>query len=195
VAQGTRWVGQLPQPCGLRGRSRGHRLDSGRRFKYPGQPAIGDQEDCASFFRTALRCAESGLGARERSTAELGVPAASQDPGGCKHQGSSHPAGGRAAGIGQKHTPPVAAPDDSFRRAATVGRAIATATERSFRRGSVSPGGRLSSDTRYVCSCARTRRWGVRPRCLGRGAGSVNSGVRSGAPGSAAGTALLVRSW
>jgi len=85
-------------------------LDSGRRFKYPGQPAIGDQEDCASFFRTALRCAESGLGARERSTAELGVPAASQDPGGCKHQGSSHPAGGRAAGIGQKHTPPVAAP-------------------------------------------------------------------------------------
>jgi hypothetical protein len=35
------------------------------------------------------------------STAELGAHSASKESGGSKHQSSSHPAGGRAAGIGQ----------------------------------------------------------------------------------------------
>ena len=50
--------------------------------------------------RRLLR-AEDAFDASERSTDELGAPGASQDSGGCKHQSGSHPAGGRAAGIGQ----------------------------------------------------------------------------------------------
>ena len=46
-------------------------------------------------------CAESALDARERSTADFGAAGASQEPGCCKHQSSSRPAGGRAAGCGQ----------------------------------------------------------------------------------------------
>jgi HAD superfamily hydrolase (TIGR01509 family) len=45
---------------------------------------------------------ESALDARERPMApEFGALGASQEPGHCKHQSGSHPAGGRAAGIGQ----------------------------------------------------------------------------------------------
>jgi hypothetical protein len=40
-----------------------------------------------------LVCAESGLDARERSTAELGAPGASQEPGCCKLESSSRAAG------------------------------------------------------------------------------------------------------
>jgi len=50
-------------------------------------------------------CAEGAFDASERSTGELGVigvPGASPESGGCKHQSSSHPASGRAAGIGQR---------------------------------------------------------------------------------------------
>jgi hypothetical protein len=46
-------------------------------------------------------CAGGAFDGSERSTAKLGSPGASQEPGGCKHQSSSHPAGGRAAGIGR----------------------------------------------------------------------------------------------
>ena len=45
--------------------------------------------------------AESALDARERSTAKRGATGASQEPGCCKHQSSSPPAGGGAAGCGQ----------------------------------------------------------------------------------------------
>jgi hypothetical protein len=43
----------------------------------------------------------SAFDARERPTAELEAPGASQGSGGCKHQ-SSHPTGPRAAGIGDR---------------------------------------------------------------------------------------------
>jgi len=50
---------------------------------------------------TALLRADSEHNDRERSSAEFGGPGASHEPGRCKHQSSSRPAGGRAAGIGQ----------------------------------------------------------------------------------------------
>jgi len=56
-----------------------------------------------SETRDPLR-AEGAFDASERSTAELGDPGASQKSGGCKHQSSSHAAGGRAAGIGHERS-------------------------------------------------------------------------------------------
>jgi hypothetical protein len=50
---------------------------------------------------SVAQCAEGAFDASGRSTAELGPPGASQESGGCKHQGSSHPAGGHA-GIGHE---------------------------------------------------------------------------------------------
>src|SRR5207244_1317560 len=46
-------------------------------------------------------CAEGAFDASERSTAEDEAPGAARSLEGFKHQSSSHPAGGRAAGIGQ----------------------------------------------------------------------------------------------
>jgi len=63
---------------------------------------------------SVLQSAESSFNASERSTAELGAPGASQESGGCKHQSSSHPAGGR-----QRR--PARAPDGKCRRSASTG--------------------------------------------------------------------------
>ena len=98
--------------------------------------------------------AEGAFDASERSTDELGAPGASQESGGCKHQSSSHPAGGRAAGIGQVQSrdhiveawwldcrcvrPGQSAPGDSLRgepvvRCPTEGRARRPARPRAAR--------------------------------------------------------------
>jgi hypothetical protein len=65
-------------------------------------------------------CAESTCGTCERCTAEFGTPGASKASRSCKHESSSHAAGGRAAGIG----PPAAVARQGYvavsRQAATT---------------------------------------------------------------------------
>ena len=54
--------------------------------------------------RSDLQRAERALDARVHFMAERGAAAASHAPGCCKHGSSSHPAGGRAVGIGQRES-------------------------------------------------------------------------------------------
>jgi hypothetical protein len=83
------WLGSLP--------------DQARRLRP--HTSAGDLHSCggATSGRLAQRRGLRGkrARARERSTAELDPPGASQMPGCCKHQSSSRAASGRAAGCGQ----------------------------------------------------------------------------------------------
>ena len=75
--------------------------DAGRNSRPSAQTCFGLSTRTRRKTPSDLLSAERAFDASERSTAELRAPGASRESGGCKHQSSSHPAGGRAAGIGQ----------------------------------------------------------------------------------------------
>jgi hypothetical protein len=119
--------------------------------------------------RTAdLSCAEGAFDASEPSTTDPGAPGVSQESGGCKHQSSRHPVGGRAAGIGHRGVTirGSAAGTDVGHRPGLIAEPMATAARRQTQWS-------VSGRWRRVGAAARMPRPTARPKIS-----SVTFGLR-----------------